>query len=143
MIGNGAYANLDPLKNPVNDASDIADSLRSLGFEVMSDTDLTKAGMTALIGDFLEAARTADVVALLLRRPRLPDRRRGTTSSRSTRASGAGPTSTNWTIRLDDISDELEGTPGIHLVFLDACRNNPLSSAAPVARRRSATGSPG
>ena len=57
MIGNGAYANLDPLKNPVNDASDIANSLRSLGFEVMSGTDLTKAGMTALIGDFLEAAQ--------------------------------------------------------------------------------------
>jgi len=51
VIGNGAYANLDPLKNPVNDASDIADSLRSLGFEVMSDTNLTKAGMTAPIGE--------------------------------------------------------------------------------------------
>ena len=32
VIGNGAYANLDPLQNPVNDASDIADSLESLGF---------------------------------------------------------------------------------------------------------------
>ena len=61
VIGNGAYTNLQPLQNPVNDAADIAESLRALGFEVMSGTNLSQAGMIALIGDFLEAARAADV----------------------------------------------------------------------------------
>jgi len=130
VIGNGAYTNLPPLQNPVNDAADIADSLRSLGFEVMSDENLSQAGMIALIGDFLEAARAADVSlfyyaghgfqidgrnylvpvdAKLKRRADIHD----------------------WTLALDEITAELEGTPGIHLVFLDACRNNPLSATAP------------
>ena len=34
VIGNGAYANLTPLANPVNDASDIAAVLEHLGFTV-------------------------------------------------------------------------------------------------------------
>lgn len=34
VIGNGAYANVSPLNNPVNDANDIATALQSLGFQV-------------------------------------------------------------------------------------------------------------
>jgi len=33
VIGNGAYKST-PLRNPVNDAADIADALESLGFSV-------------------------------------------------------------------------------------------------------------
>ena len=130
VIGNGAYANLDPLKNPVNDASDIANSLRSLGFEVMSGTNLTKAGMTALISDFLEAAQTADASFFYYAGHGFQiDGGNFLVPVDASLRSRADIE--NWTIRLDDISDELEGTPGIHLVFLDACRTNPLSSSAP------------
>ena len=38
-----------------------------------------------------------------------------------------------WTIELDAITGGLEGGPGIHLVFLDACRNNPIPAAAAAA----------
>ena len=34
VIGNGAYTSISPLKNPVNDANDIAAELRTLGFAV-------------------------------------------------------------------------------------------------------------
>ena len=34
VIGNGAYTNLTPLANPVNDANDVANALESLGFVV-------------------------------------------------------------------------------------------------------------
>ena len=34
VIGNGAYTNLSRLSNPPNDANDVADTLRSLGFSV-------------------------------------------------------------------------------------------------------------
>ena len=130
VIGNGAYANLDPLKNPVNDASDIADSLRSLGFEVLSETDLTKAGMTALISDFLEAAQTADASFFYYAGHGFQiDGVNFLVPVDATLRSRADIE--NWTIRLNDISAELEGTPGIHLVFLDACRTNPLSAVAP------------
>ncbi|MCA0047310.1 hypothetical protein LB577_10110 [Mesorhizobium sp. B283B1A] len=35
VIGNGTYAEAGTLANPVNDALDIADKLRSIGFEVI------------------------------------------------------------------------------------------------------------
>lgn len=39
VIGNGAYSGLTKLKNPVNDASDVAAALRTLGFQVDLLTD--------------------------------------------------------------------------------------------------------
>lgn len=51
VIGNGAYSDA-MLKNPPNDAADMAAALRSLGFEVMSYTDLDQAAMKRAIRDF-------------------------------------------------------------------------------------------
>ncbi|WP_245490380.1 caspase family protein [Mesorhizobium sp. M7A.F.Ca.US.011.01.1.1] len=42
VIGNGSYAEAGTLANPVNDALDIADKLRSIGFEVIEGNDLGK-----------------------------------------------------------------------------------------------------
>jgi len=39
VIGNGSYA-AGPLQNPVNDAADMADTLRRLGFEVILKNDV-------------------------------------------------------------------------------------------------------
>ena len=68
-------------------------------------------------------------LALLLRRARLPARRAQPPRPRRRDASGAGPTSTAGRSSSTPITGGLEGGPGIHLVFLDACRNNPLPAA--------------
>src|SRR5688572_21286275 len=49
VIGNGNYRNATALPNPSNDATDMAATLRELGFEVISGTDQTKQQMEALI----------------------------------------------------------------------------------------------
>jgi uncharacterized caspase-like protein len=41
VIGNGSYAGA-PLKNPVNDATDVAQALRGLGFEVVLSLDVDR-----------------------------------------------------------------------------------------------------
>jgi uncharacterized caspase-like protein len=51
VIGNGSYQNA-PLKNPVNDARDMAAALKSLGFEVMLKTDANKRTMLRAINTF-------------------------------------------------------------------------------------------
>ena len=51
VIGNGAYADA-PLKNPPNDANDIAAALKTLGFEVMSFTNLDQTAMKRSIREF-------------------------------------------------------------------------------------------
>ncbi len=51
LIGNAAYAH-SPLRNPVNDATDMATMLRRLGFEVTLIRDADKPTMERAIGDF-------------------------------------------------------------------------------------------
>ncbi|MDQ3087051.1 MAG: caspase family protein, partial [Acidobacteriota bacterium] len=52
IIGNGAYTKAKPLPNPSNDAADMAATLKTLGFEVLSGVNLDKRGMENLIREF-------------------------------------------------------------------------------------------
>ncbi|MEQ1649632.1 MAG: caspase family protein [Hyphomicrobiaceae bacterium] len=58
VIGNSNYQNISPLKNPTNDATDIAAKLRALKFEVVVAMDVEHAIMQARILDF--AGRITD-----------------------------------------------------------------------------------
>ncbi len=51
VIGNAAYPNA-PLKNPVNDARDMAATLRSLGFEVIARENASLAQMEGAVNEF-------------------------------------------------------------------------------------------
>lgn len=61
VMGNSNYTNSSPLKNPVNDATDIAKKLESLGFVVIRSLDQDKRGMEAAINDFGMKAQGYDV----------------------------------------------------------------------------------
>ena len=52
VIGNADYLHTKSLPNPVNDAKDISDKLRSLGFEVITGTNQNKRNMEMLIREF-------------------------------------------------------------------------------------------
>lgn len=45
VIGNGDYVGTSPLKNPVNDARDVGEELKNLGFDVMVFTNVTQNDM--------------------------------------------------------------------------------------------------
>jgi uncharacterized caspase-like protein len=61
VIGNAAYQHAPPLKNPSNDATDIAAKLRELGFDVVEGIDLGKRDMEKRIRAFAEQLNGADV----------------------------------------------------------------------------------
>jgi uncharacterized caspase-like protein len=52
VIGNGTYEHTTPLANPVNDAGDIAASLKKFGFAVSLVTDATAGEMEREIRSF-------------------------------------------------------------------------------------------
>ena len=60
VIGNGRYVD-SPLKNPVNDATDIAKSLNRMGFSVTLVTDADERKMKKAIRDFGQRSASADV----------------------------------------------------------------------------------
>jgi uncharacterized caspase-like protein len=64
VLGNSAYENVSPLANPANDAVDIAQKLKGLGFEVLSATDADRSKMSALLEDF-KSRVTRDHAALI------------------------------------------------------------------------------
>lgn len=60
IIGNGAYP-ASPLKNPVNDANDMADTLNTLGFEVILAIDSDRKSMVQAISKFGDKLPGIDV----------------------------------------------------------------------------------
>ncbi len=61
VIGNGAYAALPKLPNPVGDAKALKAALEQLGFAVDLGLDLTRDKMDAAAINFARKARGADV----------------------------------------------------------------------------------
>jgi uncharacterized caspase-like protein len=60
VIGNSSYA-VGPLKNPVNDAEDMAQSLRTLGFRVSLRQNATHRQMIEAIGELGQQLKAGGV----------------------------------------------------------------------------------
>jgi hypothetical protein len=60
VIGNATYK-VNPLKNPVNDSTDMARSLRSVGFEVIEANNTTLAQMREVTRRFADKLGNSDV----------------------------------------------------------------------------------
>lgn len=125
VIGNGAYVAAPELDNPVNDARDISGALEELDFKVFLGTDQTRDGMTALIADFGKAASHADVALFYYAGHAFQVDQHNYLVP--TDLNLADPSKVvGQTIALDAVMAALAKSPGIKLVFLDACRDNPL-----------------
>ena len=127
VVGNGAYTQAsDQLPNPPNDARDMADKLRSLGFEVIEalDADLIQMlGKLQAFGDALEGASAG-----LFFYAGHGMEYAGKNYLFPTDASLDRETDVR--LRLIDMEDVLwamELAVPARLVILDACRNNPLA----------------
>lgn len=128
VFGNGKYQNNTALPNPPNDARKLAASLRRVGFEVMEIIDADRRGMEKVLQQFKSRLKTADVGLFFYA------------------GHGLQIDGENYLVPVDakfsrnfDISKQLvsmsryveamQGGPKVNLVFLDACRNNPLASS--------------
>ncbi len=60
VIGNGAYAT-SPLRNPVNDAQDMATALRGVGFDVIHRENVGRSDMRAAVREFSKKIRQGGV----------------------------------------------------------------------------------
>lgn len=126
VIGNGAYR-VGRLKNPINDARDIARVLRDLGFEVMQRENLTQAEMKGAIREFGAQISRGGVGLFYFA------------------GHGVQVNGRNYLIPVDSApagEDEIEfeavdanfilakmdaAGNDINIVILDACRNNPFA----------------
>ncbi len=127
VIGNGAYTNAPPLKNPPNDARDMAATLKTLGFEVMSGVNVNQREMKRLIREFGQSLKA------------------GGSGLFYYAGHGVQSKGRNYLIPIEaDIQSEVEtedagvdvnlvlgymddAQNGLNIVILDACRSNPFA----------------
>jgi uncharacterized caspase-like protein len=127
VLGNSAYRNTAPLANPVNDASTMATTLKSAGFEYVDfRSDLSAAETRRALREFADRARDADIAVVYY-------------AGHGIEVDGA-----NYLIPVDarlerdtDVYDEalsldrvlvsIEPVRKLRLVILDACRDNPFA----------------
>lgn len=127
VIGNGAYTTAPALKNPPNDARDMAANLKTLGFEVSSGVNLSQREMKRLIREFGQKLKAGGNGLFYY-------------AGHGVQARGR-----NYIIPVDaDIQTEADvedsgvdvglvlnymddAQNGLNIVILDACRNNPFA----------------
>jgi hypothetical protein len=127
VIGNGAYTSSPPLRNPPNDARDMAATLKVLGFEVISGINANQREMKRLIREFGQKLKA------------------GGSGLFYYAGHGVQSKGRNYLIPIDaNIQSEAEvedsgvdaalvlnymddAQNGLNIVILDACRNNPFS----------------
>ncbi len=135
IVGNGNYAAVSPLDNPVNDATLIGDTLSELGFEVTVLLDARQIEMKRAIAQFGRDLRNGG-----------PD----TTGLFYYAGHGVQSMSTNYLLPVDiTVQDEADfdilgvqadwvlrqmhsARNKTNIVILDACRNNPFEALASI-----------
>lgn len=126
VIGNSAYQHVPTLPNPDNDAGDMAAKLTDLGFEVVVGRDLDLAGVRNTIRDFVGKLDGADLALFYY-------------AGHGLQVNGENYIAPVDAKLLSYIDLEFEAVPmnlilsamerstRVNLVFLDACRDNPLA----------------
>jgi hypothetical protein len=127
VIGNSAYRSVPMLRNPANDADDVAVSFERLGFVVTRVKDAAYDEMRQALLSFSRTARGAEMAVVFY-------------AGHGIEVSGE-----NWLIPVDaelrgdtDVDYEtvslrgvmvlVESASKLGLVILDACRNNPFAT---------------
>ena len=126
VIGNSAYVNANALRNPKNDAADIAAALRKVGFEVDLGLDLDQRGLAVAIEKFARMLEGADVGLFYYAGHALQINDKNYLVSTTAKLDNEFLISSE-TMELEPIVRLMESKVPVNLVFLDACRNNPLA----------------
>jgi tetratricopeptide (TPR) repeat protein len=126
VIGNGRYQHAAQLPNPPNDAADIALALRKLGFDVVEGRDLGKREMEDKIREFGRKLERADLALLFYAGHGMQVAGRNYLVPVDAKLERAGDLSLD-TIEVGQILAQMEAEKRVNLVFLDACRDNPLA----------------
>ena len=111
---------------PSNDAADIAQALRKLGFDVVEGRDLDKHGMEDRTREFGRQLEGADLALLFYAGHGMQVGGKNYLVPINAKLERVGDLSLD-TIEVGQILAQMEAEKRVNLVFLDACRDNPLA----------------
>ena len=126
IVGNGNYLHASRLPNPANDAADIAQVLRKLGFEVIEGRDLDKRGLEDKVREFGRKLDRANIALFFYAGHGMQVGGRNYLIPIDAKLERPGDLSFE-TVDVSQVLAQMEAEQRVNLVFLDACRDNPLA----------------
>jgi formylglycine-generating enzyme required for sulfatase activity/uncharacterized caspase-like protein len=126
VVGNSAYRYTSELVNPKNDSADMVAVLRKHGFEVIEGVDLDKAAFDRKVGDFASALRGADTGVFFYAGHGLQVGGQNYLVPIDAKAEEEVRLDLEM-VRVDVVHRIMERQTETNVLFLDACRDNPLA----------------
>ncbi|SPH18682.1 Putative beta-lactamase HcpC [Defluviimonas aquaemixtae] len=125
VVGMAAYEHIAPLKNTVNDARAIADTLERIGFNVVTLTDATQDELLSTLAEFSFRAETADLALIYFAGHGVEVQGENflipvDAAVRSNRDVAAR------SVSLKDLLGAVDRARKMRIVILDSCRDNPF-----------------
>jgi tetratricopeptide (TPR) repeat protein len=139
VIGNSDYSSLRKIPNPHNDAEDLSQALKGLGFEVLSGIDLKRTAMEDIFIRFARMARQAETALVFYAGHGL--QYQGVNYLTPVDAKVDDVTDLRKLISLQDVIGDLQGASRVRILIVDACRDSEavqqLASRLPASRSAS------
>lgn len=126
VVGNGNYRHATRLPNPANDAADVAQVLRRLGFDVVEGRDLDKRGLEDKLREFGRKLDRAGMALFFYAGHGMQLGGRNYLIPIDAKLERVGDLSLD-TIDVSQVLAQMEAEQRVNLDFLDACRDNPLA----------------
>ncbi len=129
VIGNSAYGHAEGLPNASNDAAQMAQTLSELDFEVFAGFNVSRLSFERLISDFGQQVVKADADTVLIYYAGHGFELEGVNRLVPIDAELSDRNKIKAeTFALDDIIASVQSPDRQTIIFLDACRNNPLAA---------------
>jgi tetratricopeptide (TPR) repeat protein len=141
VIGNGDYRFATKLTNPTNDAGDIAAKLRQLGFDVVEGRNLDRSGMDGKIREFSRKLDNASLALFFYAGHGMQVGGKNYLVPVDAKLERPGDLNLD-AVDVSLVLQQMEAERRVNLIFLDACRDNPLarSFARSLGTRSTAVG---
>jgi hypothetical protein len=124
MIGNATYPD-SPLRNPVNDADDVQERLRRLGFQTIKRIDASSKEMEEGLSEFSTHLNTCEVALFFFAGHGMQIQGKNYLTAIDTNFEKEIDAKYS-SLPLDKVIEIMEnGTNQTDIIMLDACRNNP------------------
>lgn len=125
VVGNSGYEHAGRLANPLNDAADMVAALAKHGFQVIEGYDLDKIAFDRKVRDFAAALKGAEAGVFFFAGHGLQVAGQNYLVPTDARAEGAETLDLEM-VRVDVVHRIMERQTNTNILFLDACRDNPL-----------------
>ena len=128
LIGNNAYG-ASPLRNAVNDARDLGDALKELGFQVILRENASRKDMIEGIREFGQAIDGASTALFFYAGHAMQFKDRNYLVPIDA-AMGSEEDVTFFSVEIGQIFDRMDrARTRFNFIILDACRDNPFASS--------------